>query len=68
MTKFDMVGTMAKVFGLDASHVKPLKGPSPGAPRPYDTTMDTSRLTDLGIRHHTPFSDGIKEALSKWKN
>ena len=67
MTKYDMIKCMAEVFDLDHSHIKGIKEPSPGAARPYDTTMDTSRLLDLGIQHHTPFKVGIKASLEKWK-
>jgi hypothetical protein len=48
--------------------VKGVKEPSPGAPRPFDTTMDTSRLEDLNISYHTPFEKGIEECLQKWRN
>jgi dTDP-4-dehydrorhamnose reductase len=67
MTKYDMVQTMGRKFDMDCSHIQGVKGPSPGAPRPFDTTMDTSRLTAMGIKHHTPFPAGIKSALLKWK-
>ena len=67
MTKYDMIKIMADQFGLESAHIKAVKGPSPGAPRPYDTTMDTSRLSRLGIQHHTPFAEGIKCSLDKWK-
>ena len=63
LTKYDMVKTMAEVFQLPHSHIKGLKEPSPGAPRPYDTTMDTSRLLQLGISHHTTFREGIKSSI-----
>lgn len=66
MTKFGMVQTMSEIFKLDASNLKPDKSPSPGAPRPYDTTMQTDRLTELGIDVHTTFKDGIKACLEKW--
>jgi hypothetical protein len=35
-------------------------------PRPYDTTMNTDRLAELGIDVHTTFKDGIKACLEKW--
>ena len=66
MTKYQMIQTMSDVFHLDHSHIKAVKMPSPGAPRPYDTTMDCSRLLDLGIQHHTPFKLGIQSSLEKW--
>ena len=66
MTKFEMVQTMSKVFGLATPNLKPDKAPSPGVPRPHDTTMKTERLTDLGIDVHTNFNNGIEACLKKW--
>ena len=67
LTKYEMVKIMGKVFKLDHKHVKGVKEPSPGAPRPFDTTMDTSRLLDLYIaNYHTPFEEGIRMSLEKW--
>jgi len=67
LTKYEMVKIMGKVFNLDDKHVKGVKEPSPGAPRPYDTTMDTSRLLDLNkANYHTPFEEGIKMSLENW--
>ena len=67
LTKYDMIKIMANQFGLETTHITPVKGPSPGAKRPYDTTMDTSRLSQLSIQYHTPFAEGIKNCLEKWK-
>ena len=67
LTKYDMIKIMAIQFGLETTHITPVKGPSPGAKRPYDTTMDTSRLSQLSIQYHTPFAEGIKNCLEKWK-
>jgi len=66
LTKYDMIKIMSQVFNLENTHVIGAKKPSPGAPRPYDTSMDTSRLLDLQINYHTPFENGIKSALEKW--
>ena len=64
LTKYQMIKIMADQFGLGFTHIKAVKGPSSGAPRPYDTTMDTNRLsTQLGIQYHTPFAEGIKSCL-----
>ena len=68
MTKYDMIKSMSEAFDLDHSHIKGVKEPSPGAARPYDTSMVTTRLLDLGIQHHTPFKVGIKACLEKWHN
>jgi hypothetical protein len=61
-----MVKEMAEVFGLELKNLKGDDKPSPGVPRPYDTTMSTERLQSLGIDVHTIFKTGIKECLQKW--
>jgi dTDP-4-dehydrorhamnose reductase len=69
-TKYDMLVQMASVFQLPYnSHVTPDSNPPSAAAttlRPYDTTLDTSRLEQLGIEYHTPFNVGIKSALQSW--
>ncbi|XP_065834213.1 methionine adenosyltransferase 2 subunit beta-like [Oscarella lobularis] len=59
MTKYDMAVEMAKLFDLPAEHVVANKEPSKGAPRPYNSQLDTSRLEELGIGQKTSFQDGI---------
>ncbi|XP_069677974.1 methionine adenosyltransferase 2 subunit beta-like [Periplaneta americana] len=68
-TKYGMLLKIAEVFQLSHdSHVTPDSSPPTGVtvPRPFDTSLDTSRLESLGFGHHTPFSDGIKSALRSW--
>ncbi|KAK8404709.1 hypothetical protein O3P69_007753 [Scylla paramamosain] len=64
LTKYEMTLTMARVFSLPHDHVTPSMDASPL--RPYDPEMDVSRLTELGISHHTKFEEAIKECLSAW--
>ncbi|KAK8734899.1 hypothetical protein OTU49_005720 [Cherax quadricarinatus] len=64
LTKYEMTLTMSRIFSLPHDHITPSY--SAGSLRPYDPEMDVSRLTDLGISHHTNFEDGIKECLSPW--
>ncbi|KAK4318418.1 hypothetical protein Pmani_010576 [Petrolisthes manimaculis] len=64
MTKYDMILTMSRVFSLTHAHLTPSHTPS--TIRPYDPEMDVTRLTDLGISHHTNFEDGVKECLAVW--
>ncbi|XP_046395533.1 methionine adenosyltransferase 2 subunit beta-like [Ischnura elegans] len=71
LTKYEMVLKMAKVFGLPHEHVKPVDGPgSGGAPRPYDTQLDSTSLVEaLGTSpKHTPFEEGIKASLSAFQS
>ena len=69
MTKYKMVQTMAAAFGMDTSRVLPNREPPPAnaaTKRPYDTTLDCSKLEQLGIGLHTPFSEGIQACLKNW--
>ena len=66
LTKYDMVVNMAEALSLEHSHIKPDDKPSPGAPRPFDSKMDNSRLISLGISHHSNFKETIKEVLLPW--
>ncbi|XP_047469523.1 methionine adenosyltransferase 2 subunit beta-like [Penaeus chinensis] len=66
LTKYDMIVAMARVLSLPHDHITPDPNPAPGAPRPHDAQMDSSRLESLGISHHTAFDVGIKECLSPW--
>ena len=69
LTKFGMVRAMASALKLDIDHVEgnAEKPPDDGkTKRPHNTTMDTSRLEDLGISEHVEFAEGIKGALEKW--
>jgi len=67
LSKWDMVKVVADVAGLEElGHLEEVKEASPGAPRPRDVEMDRSRLLDLGIKHHTDFREGVREALAKW--
>lgn len=68
LTKFGMVQIMANALKKDATHIKgnAEKPAETGTQRPYDTTMDTSRLQELGIEHHTPFEQGVAAVLGKW--
>lgn len=66
LTKYDMIVAMSRVLSLSHDHITPDPNPAPGAPRPYDARMDSSRLEALGISHHTAFDVGIKECLNPW--
>ncbi|XP_047110685.1 methionine adenosyltransferase 2 subunit beta-like isoform X1 [Schistocerca piceifrons] len=67
-TKYKMLQEMADIFHLSSSHISPAPAPllSSSATRPYDTTLNTSRLMELNIQCHTPFRQGIKAALEPW--
>nr|XP_018902195.1 PREDICTED: methionine adenosyltransferase 2 subunit beta-like [Bemisia tabaci] len=67
-TKYQMIQVMSEVFNLKMDHITPdSKEPDPSAAaRPFDVTLDSSRLKSLGIHHHTIFKEGIKRDLAKW--
>ena len=64
MTKYDMAVTMATVFGIPTTHIEADKNPSAGAPRPYNSQLDSSRIEQLGIVKRTKFAEEIKKVLS----
>ena len=67
LTKYAMVQKMSAVFGLPADHVTPARAPSPARTRrPLDSRLDVSRLAELGISAHSPFTEGVKECLGPW--
>lgn len=66
MSKWDMVREIGEMTGSSLGHLEEVKGAGQGAARPRDVEMDRSRLTDLGINHHTVFKHGIKQVLEKW--
>ncbi|KAF2368675.1 RmlD-like substrate binding domain [Trinorchestia longiramus] len=66
LTKYDMCVAMAETLSLSHDHITPDNKPAPGAPRPYDSRMDNSRLQGLGISAHVPFKEGIRECLQEW--
>lgn len=69
MTKYGMIKIMADVFNFNMDHIQgDDKEPATGATRPFDVSMDISRLSDLGISPQNPlsFKDGIKKSLQKW--
>lgn len=66
MTKYEMTLKMAEVFKLPHSHVKPDTTQVPSTTRPFDTELDRSRLVQLGFGKHTPFSEGVRDALTPW--
>lgn len=67
LTKYEMTKMMARALNLSSSHITPIKEkPLEGVKRPYDTTMSTEGLTQLGFGQHTPFEQGIRNCLKKW--
>ena len=66
MTKYKMAVTMAEVFGLSTSHIKPDTTDSGGTTRPYDAHLDSTKLEKLGICHRRPFESAIKECLKRF--
>lgn len=63
-TKYEMLMTMAKVLGIEASFARPDASPPRGAPRPKDCRMDTSLIEALGYKPSLAFETGIGAALA----
>lgn len=63
MTKYDMALAMAKVVGLDSSHLEPDEEPSPGAPRPRDCSLDCAAFDALFSVSRSSFTSVIGDLL-----
>ena len=63
MTKYQMATAMAELFCLSSDHLVADKEPLKGAPRPYNSHLDSSDLEQMGIGRKTSFRDGIVKAL-----
>jgi len=64
LSKWDMVQILAKHTNTDINHITEVKEPSKGGTqRPRDVEMSREKLEELGISHHTPFAEGLVEAL-----
>ena len=68
LTKYSMALTMAKVFKLSPDHLKPVREPSGGAPRPFNNQFDLSRTKEHFNVSLTPFEDGIKSVLEPFQS
>ncbi|MCE1195990.1 SDR family oxidoreductase [bacterium] len=63
-TKYEMLMSMARALGMDASFARPNAAPPAGAPRPKDCRMDTSALESLGYRPAVDFDEAIGRAIA----
>lgn len=64
LSKWDMVQIIHSETKLDISHLTEQSEASTGAIRPRDVEMERKRLEDLGIGQHTPFKQGLMEAIN----
>ena len=62
-TKYDMARLMAPVVGADKDKILADDTPPPGALRPKDSHLDTSRLESLGMRNKSFFRESIARIL-----
>lgn len=63
MTNYQMATSMAELFNVPSDHLVADKEPAKGAPRPYNSQLDSSALEQMGIGRKTLFRDGIVRAL-----
>jgi len=63
-TKYDMARLMAPIIGADEDKILADDTPPPGAPRPKDSHLDTSRLESLGMRNKSFFRKSIPLILN----
>jgi len=63
-TKYEMLMSMARALGMDASFARPNAAPPAGAPRPKDCRMDTSALESLGYKPAVDFDEAIGRVIA----
>lgn len=66
MTKYRMIEIISDTLHLPMGHIIRDPHPTKGAPRPYDSHLDISRLDSLVGVPYTPLNDAIKECLTKF--
>jgi len=64
-TKYTLGLLMARILGVDPEALRPDDAPAPGAPRPRDAHLDTSRLDALGITPRTPLEPALWAILAQ---
>ena len=65
-TRWGLVQEFSKIMRSPATieHISFSTGPLPGAPRPYDCTLDCSKLKSLGLAAPcTPFAEAAQRVL-----
>ena len=65
-TKYTMACLMAELFDLKTDHLVPVREPTGGAPRPFDSHLDASETEKAVSVKHTPFREGIKKVLERF--
>jgi len=63
-TKYEMLMSMARALGMDASFARPNAAPPAGAPRPKDCRMDTSAIESLGYKPAVDFDEAIGRVIA----
>ncbi len=63
-TKYSFARMAADMLGVDPDAIRPRETPTPGAPRPRDTRLDTARLTALGVGVRTPVATALRHVLT----
>ena len=63
MTKYDMALIFAKYLNFEKGRILPDHRPPAGAPRPWNSQLDTSALTSIGIEKYTPFREAVPQIL-----
>lgn len=66
MTKYDMAVIMAGAMNLPTNHIESDKTPSTGAPRPFDSHLQCTRIEQLGVGKRTTLAENIKQILTSF--
>lgn len=67
LTKYEMALAIAKIWGIDASHISPDPSEPAGAPRPRDCQLDCSALEALGIGHRSRFDNALRTCIEPFR-
>ena len=62
-TKYSMACVIGRELGLSTDHLVPVREPTSGAPRPYDSQLDCSTTRAAFSTSQTPFKSGIRSVL-----
>ena len=65
MTKYEMACVIADFIDFNQDHLLADNNPPAGAPRPQNSTLDTTLLRSKGIEKQTPFLNAIPLILHK---
>lgn len=65
-TRYKLVLLFGEILGLPTDHITRLEGEPPGARRPYDCKLDTTKLDKTGLAApHTEFRSALEDIIRR---